>query len=239
MSDLGPFVAAHLRDKVIADLLQENKKLKIQLGSARKISITGPGGSPVYAEKDFSEGRYDPNVMPGEWWEVPFASQPGQVTENCCTLSTVPYCEVRIGSFVKIKLGEFDQLYVANYSRELSMVKVKYSSIDPCLEVGAHIPMCEQLFQSIYSRTQRLENGSSFFMDLIPTDQDLPVVFEEVIFHADAARQALLDFGIEGVEWLDREDGNNEDSSDGSSPENIGKSYSSTTNRVGKSTGTS
>lgn len=239
MSDLGPFVAAHLRDKVIADLLQENKKLKIQLSSARKISITGPGGSPVYVEKDFSEGRYDPTVMPGEWWEVPFASQPGQVKENCCTLSTAPFCEVRIGSFVKIKLGEFDQLYVAHYSRELSMVKVKYSSIDPCLEVGAHIPMCEQLFQSIYSRTQRLDNGSSFFMDLIPTDEDLPVVFEEVIFHADAARQALHDFGVEGVEWLDRED-TSEESSDGSlpEPESIGKSYTSSS-RVGKSTGTS
>lgn len=234
MSDLGPFVAAHLRDKVIADLMHENKQLKIQLDCARKVSITGPGGSPVYAEKDFAKGRYDPTVMPGEWWEVPFASEPGQLTDICCTLSTAPTCEVRIGSFVKIKLGEFDQLYVANYSRELSMVKVKYSSLDPCLEVGVHIPMCEQLFQSIHARTQRLDNGSSFFMDLIPTDQDLPVIFEEVIFHADAARQALLDFGIEDVEWLDRQD-TNEDSSD-SSPDSIGKSYNS---RAGKSTGTS
>ena len=69
-------------------------------------------------------------------------------------------------------------------------------------------------------------------MDLIPTDQDLPVIFEELIFHADSARQALLDFGIEGVEWLDRED-----ISDGSSSEGLGKSYSSRT--AGKSTGTS
>lgn len=232
MSDLGPFVAAHLRDKVIADLLHENTQLKMQLGSARKIAITGPGGSPVYAEKDFSKGRYDPNIMPGEWWEVPLASQPGQLPANSCTLSIVPSCELRIGSFVKIKLGEFDQLYVAYYSRELSMVKVKYCSMDPCLEVGVHIPMCEHLYQSIYSRTQHLDRGSSFFMDLIPTDEDLPVIFEEVIFHADAARQPLLDFGVEDVEWLDRQDTN-----DGSSPESMGKSYSN--GRSGKSTGTS
>jgi hypothetical protein len=231
MSDLGPFVAAHLRDKVVADLLQENQELKIQLDSARRISITGPGGSPVYAEEDFSKGRYDATVMPGEWWEVPFADQPGQRTDVCCTLSTLDTCEVRIGSFVKLKVGEFDQLYVSNYSRELSMVKVKYCSIDPCLEVGVHIPMCEQLFQSIHSRTQRAASGSSLFMDLIPTDQDLPVIFEELIFHADSARQALLDFGVEGVEWLDGENTN-----DGSSSEGLSKSYTSPTR---KSTGTS
>ena len=223
MSDLGPFVAAHLRDKVITDLLKENKQIKTQLNSARRIAITGPGGSPVYAEEDFSRGRYDPLVMPGEWWEIPFASEPGKLTANSCTLSILLSCEVRIGSFAKIKLGDIDRLCVCNYSRELSMVKVKYCNLDPCFEVGVHIPMCEQLFQSIHSRTQRLDLGSSFFVDLIPTDQDLPVIFEELIFHADSARQALLDFGIEDVEWLDRE-GLSEGSS---SPESLGKgSYS-------------
>ena len=188
----------------------------------------------MYAEEDFAKGRYDPTIMAGEWWEVPFASQPGQLAENSCTctLSIIPFCELRIGSFVKLKLGEFDQLYVAHYSRELSMVKVKYCSMDPCLEVGVHIPMAEHLYQSIYARTQHLDNGSSFFMDLIPTDEDLPVIFEEVIFHADAARQALLDFGVEDVEWLDRQETN-----DRSSPDSMGKSYSG--GPSGKSTGAS
>ena len=206
MSDLGPFVAAHLRDKVIADLLQENKQLKKELHNARRVSITGPGGSTVYAEGDFSKGRYDPLVMPGEWWEIPFASEPGKYTSKSCTLSMLPTCEVRIGGFVKIKMGDVDRLCVCDYSRELSMVKVKYCNLDPCFEVGVHIPMCEELFLSIHSRTHLRDLGSSFFVDLIPTDQDLPVIFEELIFHADCARQALLDFGIENVEWLDRED---------------------------------
>lgn len=205
MSDLGPFVAAHLRDKVVADLLQETKQLQSQLSNARRIAITGPDGSPIYAEEDFSRGRYDPLVMPGEWWEIPFASEPGMYTSNSCTLSILPTCEVRIGSFVKIKLGDIDRLCVCNYSRELSMVKVKYCNIDPCFEVGVHIPMSEELFQSIHSRTQRIDPRSSFFVDLIPSDQDPPIIFEELTFHSDSARQALLDFGIENVEWLDRE----------------------------------
>jgi len=253
MSDLGPFVAAHLRDKVIADLLQENEKLKAQLRCARRIAITGPGGSPVYVQTDFSKGRYDPSEQSGEWWEVPFTTatadkedgdakatrevaevEEDRTTTTACLLSSLPSCEIRIGSFVKLKVGEFDHLCVCHYSRELSVVKIKYCNIDPCVEVGVHIPMCEQLFMSIHSRTQRMEMGSSFFMDLIPTDQNPVVQFQELTFHADAARQALLDFGISNVEWLDREDANEE----GSSPESLGKNYGTrSAAAAGKATG--
>ena len=228
MSDLGPFVAAHLRDKIVADLLEENKKLKLQLNRARRILITGPGGSPVYAEEDFSNGRYDPLVMPGEWWEVPFSKEPGRQPEICCTLSVLPSCEVRIGNFIRIKVEDFDQLYISNYNRELSMVKVKYCSIDPCLEVGVHIPMDEQLYQSLYTRTQQMEQGASLFVDLIPTDQDLPVIFEDLLFHADSARQALLDFGIDDVEWLDSGNTSNDGSS---SSDNLTKNCSHSTTK--------
>jgi hypothetical protein len=229
MSDLGPFVAAHLRDKIIADLLEENKQLKTQLNNARRISITGPGGSPVYVEEDFSNGRYDALVMPGEWWQVPFAKQPGQVPELCCTLSILQTCEVRIGNFVRIKVEDFDHLCISNYDRELSMVKVKYCSVDPCLEVGVHIPMDEQLFQSLHARTQRLERGAAFFMDLIPTDHDLPVIFEDLLFHADSARQALVDFGIDNVEWLDSGSNNDASSSSDSLSKNCSRNAKSTT----------
>lgn len=221
MSDLGPFVAAHLRDKIIADLLEENKQLKTRLDTARRTAITGPGGSPIYAEQDFANGRYDPLVMPGEWWEVPFSTEPGRQPYLCCTLSSLPNCEVRIGNFVKIKVEDFDHLFISHYNRQLSMVKMKYCSIEPCLEVGLQIPMDEQLFQSLYSRTQRLDNGASFFMDLIPTDHDHPVIFEGLLFHADSARQALLDFGIENVEWLDSSSSN-----DGPSSESLAKNCS-------------
>ena len=236
MSDLGPFVAAHLRDKVVADLLEENQQLKTQLQSARRIAITGPGGSPIYAQKDFSQGRYDPTELSsGEWWEVSFDKtyneKEGEEKPSVCKLSNLPSCEVRIGSFVKIKVGEFDHLCVCHYSRESSTVKVKYCNIDPSLEVGVHIPMCEELFLSIHSRTQRLDSGSSLFMDLIPTDLDPTVIVEDLTFHADAARQALLDFGIHDVEWLDRDDVN-----EGSSQESLGKGYGT---RTPKSTGTS
>lgn len=58
MSDLAPLVAAALRDQVVADLQKENEDLRSKLALARRgllsvdeaVTITGVGGSPVYAK---------------------------------------------------------------------------------------------------------------------------------------------------------------------------------------------
>lgn len=49
MSTLAPFVASAIRDKVIADMMDEIDQLKSQLRTTRQVQVTGPGGSPVYA----------------------------------------------------------------------------------------------------------------------------------------------------------------------------------------------
>ena len=46
MSDLAPFVAATLRDKVVADLMEENEQLKL---NTALVKITGASGIPTYA----------------------------------------------------------------------------------------------------------------------------------------------------------------------------------------------
>ena len=48
MSDLGQFVAATIRDKVILELLHENKKLKGLLRQHSQVEICGTNGHPVY-----------------------------------------------------------------------------------------------------------------------------------------------------------------------------------------------
>jgi hypothetical protein len=57
MSDLAPFVAAALRDKVVADLKKENENqacrisaLKSSIRDLSSVSVTGPEGSPVYCK---------------------------------------------------------------------------------------------------------------------------------------------------------------------------------------------
>eukprot|EP00956_Cyclotella_meneghiniana_P011851 scaffold16650_cov38-Cyclotella_meneghiniana.AAC.5 len=47
MSDLAPFVAAQLRDKVVTDLLEENKRLRDQLNNAYQVRITSDNGNTL------------------------------------------------------------------------------------------------------------------------------------------------------------------------------------------------
>lgn len=48
MSDLAPFVAASIRDKVVHDLQEEVSRLEAMVQSNRyPLEITGPGGYPT------------------------------------------------------------------------------------------------------------------------------------------------------------------------------------------------
>ena len=55
MSDIAPFVAASLRDKVVADLMDENNNLREKNRALNLVKITGPEGYPVYAHGQVSD----------------------------------------------------------------------------------------------------------------------------------------------------------------------------------------
>jgi hypothetical protein len=70
MSDLAPFVAAVLRDKVVQELMEENEAMRKQVATFKTVEITGPDGDPVYTRAQFDEdGGYhsNPNL-----WSVHF-----------------------------------------------------------------------------------------------------------------------------------------------------------------------
>jgi hypothetical protein len=112
MSSLGPFVAAVLRDRTVADLLEENEKLRRQLKQRWAVEITGPEGKPVYARAQFDQdGAYGGNPR---LWRVPFAKNHNKDTTTTttattiiapCPLSELPNMEVRVGGMCKAKFG--------------------------------------------------------------------------------------------------------------------------------------
>jgi hypothetical protein len=116
MSDLAPFVAAALRDKVVSDLCAELQDLKLQLQKQRNqsqlVSITGPRGTPVYTQTLFSNGNYDASP---ELWKVVFPQKEEQNSSSSnnknndqasCALCELANMEVRIGGICKARLGE-------------------------------------------------------------------------------------------------------------------------------------
>eukprot|EP00978_Attheya_sp_CCMP212_P002719 scaffold5585_cov57-Attheya_sp.AAC.1 len=72
MSDIAPFVAATIRDKVVDDLMKENADLKLKLSRMQEIELTGPNGTPVYATGMLDQGKY---TYAGMEWFVELVEQ--------------------------------------------------------------------------------------------------------------------------------------------------------------------
>jgi hypothetical protein len=101
MSDLAPFVAAALRDKVVQDLMEENKALRQKLQFARRVEITGPGGTPVHARAQFDDnGEYhgNPNL-----WSVKFTKGKQLLA---CPLAALAGIEIWVGGILKAKFAQ-------------------------------------------------------------------------------------------------------------------------------------
>ena len=90
MSDLAPFVAAALRDKVVDDLLEENKRLKEKVEVLGEIRIVGRdttrNAAVVYAKGKMAEG-----VLHDDTWTVSLE----EVSE--APLNGIGQLEIRLG----------------------------------------------------------------------------------------------------------------------------------------------
>lgn len=100
MSDLAPFVAATLRDKVVQDLMEEVEAMRKQIRQSRCVEITGPDGTPVYALAQFEDGGYGAN---SNLWDVIFSEENQALP---CPLSMLEGIEIRLGGVCKAKFTD-------------------------------------------------------------------------------------------------------------------------------------
>jgi len=129
MSDLAPFVAAALRDKVVAELLEENQRLKGQVKSFQRVRITGKNGFPIYAQQDFTTGKPTDHG----WWVVRLPALPKQKYDNSndsvpetqqepqqqeaphtsvpCPMSLLSECEIHVGNFRNMACRDFNDCF--------------------------------------------------------------------------------------------------------------------------------
>eukprot|EP00956_Cyclotella_meneghiniana_P027468 scaffold61595_cov38-Cyclotella_meneghiniana.AAC.2 len=68
MSDLAPFVAAQLRDKVVTDLLEENKRLRDRLNNAYQVRIKNDNNGNTLATASLINGTWRGASV---FWDVP------------------------------------------------------------------------------------------------------------------------------------------------------------------------
>jgi hypothetical protein len=96
MSDLAPFVAATIRDKVVADLKEENDKLRKQLRQRWTVEVlrNDEESRVVYATGQFDQGQPD-----SPFWEVSLSEA------ISCPLSALKNVELHVGGILKAAFG--------------------------------------------------------------------------------------------------------------------------------------
>jgi|AntRauTorckE5430_2_1112549.scaffolds.fasta_scaffold10727_2 hypothetical protein len=153
MSELAPFVAACIRDKVVLDLLEENKMLRKLIEKYHSVRLTGSSGYPVY-----SNGKIDIDApcesSCNHTWQV-------SLLQNCgCKLNDLLLLEIwKFGAVTKLVdleecWGFIDTCSISEKSIVVLTAGVGLSHI----EIGICVEgMPEERWQSLHRLT-----GSDF-----------------------------------------------------------------------------
>ena len=153
MSDLALFVAACIRDKVVLDLMEENKRLRKVIEKYNDVQITGSSGYPMY-----SSGKVNvdaPCDTSHDNWHVSLLQNRG------CKLNELLFVEIwkygtKVGRLVDLEdcCGSIEMCSGSDSSIVVLTAGVGISHV----EIGIHIEgMPLERWQSL----QRL-TGSNF-----------------------------------------------------------------------------
>jgi len=156
MSDLAPFVAACIRDKVVLDLLEENERLRavIEKYEYNAVEVTGSAGFPVYSSGQFNvDASYEES---DEMWHISLDQKSG------CKLDELLNVEIRkSGAVAKLldleECGGFVDTFSGNQSADIDIVLTAGVGI-ACIEIGIKVEgIAEERWQSLSRLT-----GSDF-----------------------------------------------------------------------------
>jgi hypothetical protein len=179
MSDLAPFVAAVLRDKVVLDQIEELHELRQQLSRARRVTIHGSSG--ILAEAQFENGySLDPTK-----WNVDFP-------ENSCAVQNLRLAEMKVGGLAHTDL--FTSAYEAfpeAYDPATMRMEVTayYSGLCVTFECG---PVHQGLFDTMMQIDPEESLGDMVSL-LANRSPPVNLYWKSVVFNSGSAKDAVLD----------------------------------------------
>lgn len=117
MSDLAPFVAAVLRDKVILDQLEEMKDLRRQLKRARQVAVISnvEADTIVFAEGQLEDG----NAIDPFTWNVEFISK-----EKPCPVRSLE-AKVRVGGMNHHSIMGAEDAFITTYNADTMRLDIR------------------------------------------------------------------------------------------------------------------
>jgi hypothetical protein len=120
LTSLAHLVSATIRDKVVLDQMDEIARLKSQLQFARRVEITGPGGSPVLASGSFADGEFNTEARDedgdcGTLWSVGLYNTKMGATAAAAVvpMHQLADIEIRIGGVLYATSDDIDGTKIA------------------------------------------------------------------------------------------------------------------------------
>jgi hypothetical protein len=195
MSDLAPFVASVLYDKVLAEIKQENDSLLQQLQKSRAVQIISENGT-VYAEAQFEDGSYrgNPNL-----WLVNFTKQLAP-----CRLSDLTNAKICIGGICKAHFGDnsIAEGYIerdeeSTYVDGWGYINFRFGGTGECwLSVKVGPFPSEAAFSQL--RGIDAEDMASFLsQNFGMANPQLCVTFEHTAFYVSAVKGAIRNLNLD------------------------------------------
>lgn len=203
MSDLAPFVAAALRDKVIDELLRENAELRGQLEETKVITVTGPNNSPVYAKAQFDSGRH---AGAGTRWQVPL------VEEKACPLSKLQQVEIRMGGVLleptsrsPCTILDFVEGSYDENQRGLFDLAFREDSCVESMSIRVGPFLTEEDYENVYDASEEPFFLACHLSEMANNHVGMTVVFQDISFHRLRVKGSLgnIELPIEETELLE------------------------------------
>jgi hypothetical protein len=198
MSDLAPFVASVLHDKVLAETKQELEDLSEQLQKSRVVQINGENGT-VYAEAQFQDGSYrgNPNLWLVNFTELQLAS---------CPLSDLPNVQICIGGICKAHFGDnsivegiIEQGEESTYIDGWGYINFCFGGTGQCwlsVKVGP-FPSEEAFFAQVEEDIEAEDMASFLAHNVAVNHPELSITFEHTAFFVSAVKGAIQNLNLD------------------------------------------
>jgi hypothetical protein len=199
MSDLAPFVASVLYDRVLAETKQEVDHLSEQLQKTRAVQIISANGT-VYAEGQFEDGSYGGN--PNLW----LVNLPKQLAS--CPLSDLADVEICLGGICKadFSFGSIVEGWVGTdgytYVDGWAYINFCFGGAGNCwlwVKVGP-FPSEEDFFAQLGRDTDMVdaEHMAPYLTRSVAAiHPELSVTFEKVIFFVSAVKGFIQNLDLD------------------------------------------
>lgn len=183
MSDLAPFVASVLRDKVIADQLEEVRDLRRQLKSARQVAIVD--GNTVITESQLGDGY----AIDATRWNVEFEEVP-------LSVSSLQSAQLNVGGVNRATVvGSADEAFADEYDEETMRLEAS-AYYNPALWITFQVG---PVTRSFFEETQHLQ-APALFERLIEKSEEQPqmrLYWKSAMFSGGSANVALDDMKLQ------------------------------------------